>query len=326
MLTYQLQPRQIKFRGEAPPFPSEAVVELTLEPGHLFGGSEGPSRVLVLGSDRRIEFNANTGRFSSTSKPPLAPVDVKLKWKDASLSLRGNSLTYSFVSQDLADLQNTVAAFHYFTPIALTAALPDPVYVVRSSGRLGDVEFGWEHAQGGAAILVANQELIETRLGEALQLLDQLTTSDNPRLAAAFHYFHAAKRLWAVAVSAWEFAAETILNYAKVLEILFGQTREDVRTGLASVPELGQELVERVFVPVLLLRSHLDVAHPRVARVDLRRRLKLYEFVEALENHFEILLKAASAAVLAGTLTLAPTGELEIDADEQAALDRFLAE
>ena len=66
-------------------------------------------------------------------------------------------------------------------------------------------------------------------------------------------------------MSPWEFMSEVLLNFAKVLEVLFpaseSQTIDAARAGLR---ELGfaEDEVEKWFVPALALRNHLDVARP----------------------------------------------------------------
>jgi hypothetical protein len=324
MLTYQLQPRTIRFRGDPPVFPSPATVELVLKPAQLFGGVEGPSRILVLGSDRHLEFNANTGRDKSWSSPPLLPVNVTAKWRNAALTLKANRLACTFDCDSLDDLRNTVAALFYLAPISISQLLPDPAVVTRAEGRVGSVEFGWEHARGSSPALVATQELIEGRFARSLERLDMMMSAEKARLTAALHYLHVAKRLWTVPESPWEFASEVLLNFAKALEILFGQARDEVRAGLGKVRGLDPTLIERVFIPVLLLRSHLDVAHSRLARIDLARRTRLYEFVAQLEGHFGTLLEAVIDSVQAGELQLKAPTSLELSAKEQAELDTFL--
>ena len=59
--------------------------------------------------------------------------------------------------------------------------------------------------------------------------------ADNKRLAAALSYYYTAKRLIEAGNSPFEFMAEAILNYSKILEIMFVHSKDtmtDVRNEL----------------------------------------------------------------------------------------------
>lgn len=326
VLTYQLQPRGFRFLDGPPTFPAACVVTLTLSPRQTFGGVEGPSRILAITSDRHFEFDANTGRSFAASVPPLPPVDVSIAWRNARVRVEGSQLTHEFHCANAGQLDRTVAFLFYTAPLALSQTLPDAITCVGVDGRVGAGRFRWEHIHSVDPQLVATAPVVEQRVADAVGLIGRLGRPEMVRVRAALHYLHVAKRLWQAPEAPWEFAAEAILNYAKALEILFGSDRDAVRLGLQSVSNLDLALVESVFIPVLLLRSHLDIAHPRLALVDTGRRHRLYYFVLSLEEHFTNLLSLVLQQVQDGTLILASTSSLELSGAEQRALDSFLSE
>jgi hypothetical protein len=105
MFTYQLQPRGFRFHPASPEFPSQATVILELAPSQLFGGVEGPCRILALGSNRTIKCNLNNGRVSGVSSPPLPAVDVRVPciWRQTAAALAQMDLVIA-VDSSLAHL------------------------------------------------------------------------------------------------------------------------------------------------------------------------------------------------------------------------------
>jgi len=126
--------------------------------------------------------------------------------------------------------------------------------------------------------------------------------------------------------SPWEFMAETILNYAKCLDILFVKsenTREDLRVGLKALGYTDEE-IEGDFIPITILRSCVDVAHPRVAiykRDDLQ---VLYRYLDLVEVKFRDLFQKILIKVQDGSYVLAKGKSVSLDTDKQKGMDKLI--
>jgi hypothetical protein len=84
MLTYQLQTRIIRFKGEDGPltFPNRVEIELRLGPATAFGTEASPSRTVVRARAAGVKINANTGRWLALSD---------LHWKHSTLHANGRT-------------------------------------------------------------------------------------------------------------------------------------------------------------------------------------------------------------------------------------------
>jgi hypothetical protein len=116
-------------------------------------------------------------------------------------------------------------------------------------------------------------------------------------LTAALHYYHVARRLLASSHSPGEFLAETLLNYAKALEVLYPphgkvKQRDSVRAGLAELGYTSDE-IESHFVPLLIIRNELDVGHVGLAHFSLSQRTVLYEYAFLAEGRVGELMSRA---------------------------------
>ena len=69
----------------------------------------------------------------------------------------------------------------------------------------------------------------------------------------------------------------------KILEVLFGSRNESIRRQLRALG-YDADRIERCFVPIILLRSHFDIAHARLAspqKIDVPEVAKFILNVEA---------------------------------------------
>lgn len=96
-------------------------------------------------------------------------------------------------------------------------------------------------------------------------------------------------RLIVAGNSDWEFMAEIILNLCKVLQILFGNKRDDVRKGLSKI-DYSEEEREGDIIPIMILRDNLDVGHTLIKIFTKRNVTEAGEYLKKImslrEDHF----------------------------------------
>jgi hypothetical protein len=331
MLTYRLHTRVFQLEpGQSFQFPNRVAVAVQLEPKTAFGASNEPSRTAVRAHKAQMTFNANTGRSLILSDPPLEPLDVTITSPDTLMTLKGHVLNYEFPCESLNDLEGALIGLQWILPPLLNLGFTEPPTVYHISGKVGDTQFRWEHAPGEWRAnfwpITAND--LEERFIQAVESLSVFSGTDNRRLAAAISYFHTAVRLSVCGYSQWEFMAETILNYAKCLDILFATSeasKDDARKGLKALG-YSQDEIEGDFIPILILRSFVDVAHPRVAlykRDDLRT---LYSYMSQAEGNFKGLLIRVLELTRAGTKVVPDAKDLKLSGDERKGMDRLMAQ
>ena len=194
-------------------------------------------------------------------------------------------------------------------------------------GCINDVNFAWALRQSGGTIAAASQADLESYVERAWERLKHLKKIDSSRVLAALNYFHVGCRLLLAGNTAFEFMAETILNFSKVLDVLFVSSgphpREQVREGLKAMGYDNKE-IERDFIPVLLLRNEFDIAHVALTLPNREQLNTLHRYTEKAEGAFRELIKRTLDAAASKTLNLPPVEDKErIDVKKSEILARL---
>lgn len=329
MLTYHLQSRVFVVpSGKEIVFPNKAKIKVTMSPGVAFGTEDIPSRTLIKAHEASLLINSNTGRWVGQSKPPLEPFDVKIKFTNLEMLLKGNILTLEFECDSLSTLDGLITGLKFVFPTLLNLEFSDPPTVESISGSVGDVEFVWEHRRSEWMITMRTLEenVLEKYVEESFEYLQLFNGINNRRLAVALSYFHLAVRLNVCGDSPWEFMAETILNYCKALDILLvtsKDSREDIRRELGLLGYSDVE-IEGDFIPLTILRNFVNVAHPKVAlfkRNDLRI---LYKYLVHSEQVIREFLQRILKKISNNEYSIPQEDDLELKPDDQKGMDELV--
>jgi hypothetical protein len=176
---------------------------------------------------------------------------------------------------------------HYILPILLNLEFVEPPVIKYTKGKIGDAEFNWELEKRLSEFDVTNDEIQKKRVFDSFLKLNQI---NNRRLIAAIYYFYIARRLTEAGNSPFEFMAETILNLCKVLQVLFGESRDQVRQELIKCG-YSKEEIEKKFIPIMILRTEFDVGHVSLTIFEQEQLNVLCNFVEKSEFTIRELLK-----------------------------------
>jgi hypothetical protein len=324
MLTYLLHERVFKAEeNKQLEFPNTLVVTAKLSPPVIFGVGNDYSRLVVHQSKAHLIWNANTGRVQCKSEPPLSPLDVTVEGPETKFILRGDELTYIFSCKSLDQLLGCLNGLQFVFPAFLNLKFPDPPTVEHIKCKLGDVEFRWEHKGMIHSFTPQTSEILEKHVAEFINTLPLISGTKNRRLVAAIYYFYTSSRLLVSGHSQWEFMAECILNLCKALEILFGREMDSIRDGLKKLGYKSDE-IEGDFIPLVILRNVLDVAHPRIAIFPQDSLSTLYVYLSNTETRFRKLLENAITAIDEGKLKLPNDEVLELDASEKIKLEKLI--
>ena len=324
MLTYQLQDRVIRMIDQAPPeFPSQTSVKLVFGPLSAFGAANEPGRLVIRGHRANVLWDSNTGRTVVQADPPLEPLDVTVETPNQRMTLVGNTLQYEFECHDIDELNGVLQGFLYVFPALLNRSFADPPYVTEITGSIGEAQFRWQHREASAHMAPQTADEIEAHAADCFTKMELFTGIRNRRLAAGLHYFLVASRLLVVGTSQWEFMAEAVLNMTKSLQIMFGETRDEVRAQLATLG-YSEDEIEGNFVPIMILRNKFDVGHPRLAIFRQDQLRILYRYLSASDSRFRELFQRLLEAVQNGTYEIGQVGDLRLDAEEQREFDRLI--
>lgn len=325
MLTYQFQDRVVVLDGDAEAvFPNTIRVEVQLGPPQVFGAAAGLSLLWVHGSANTVTYHGHTGRVDFEADPPLEPLSVSADSGNERIRLAGDRLRYERHCVDYDDLVSSLHALQFAIPALLNLTFPEPPVVLGIGGYIGDAGFQWIHERSTIELVPMTKDGLESDVRTALVRTGVATPIANRRLLAPLSYLHEASRLRAAGVTEWEFMPGCILALCKVLEVLFGNTRDAVRSGLAELGYSATE-IEGDFIPLLLLRNHLDVAHARLAVIKHAQLNAVYAYLRRAERLVKDLVARVLAGVEGGTYTPLAPGTLELSTDEQRRLDGVVA-
>lgn len=327
MLTYQLQPRIFNIQGNAKfEFPKTLTLELHYGPGTIFGTDSSPTRALVVGSNHSLTYDSNTGRALSESHPPLEPLEVVVESLGTKLELKGNILRYSAPCASPDVLDGIINALHFTLPTVLNLFTPEPPVVLHTKGWLGNVEFRWEHRDLRAPFHTVTKESLEKQVVDAFNQIRLFTSTKNRRLVAALHYHHKACRLIVAGISDWEFMSEAILNMFKTLEMLFVESDKSMNEIREGLKKLGydEKSIEGDFIPIVVLRSYVDVAHSKVTIYKPEQLFVLYRFLPACERKFRTLLEEVIKRTSDGTFSVPEAEDLRLSPKHQAVMDKLI--
>lgn len=304
MFTYQVRKRVLHIKGDGKPeFPADVEVSLYFQPLQPFGMAPGGGFTTVRSQPATLLFNANTGQHFVESKSPLAPLEVVIEEPTRLVALDGNHVTIKERCKDLNYLTELLESLYFGLPLLLAVEFADPPVVERVEGQIGSVPFRWELSDWQVNLDITTQERQQQRFATAWRRFDILSAPHRRRLIAALHYFHVACRLIRQGTTPGEFLAEALLNFNKILEVLYGTSREQVRTSLAQLGYTAEE-IERDFIPSMLLRNSMDVGHPMLALFTQRDLEVLHRYGDRAEKAFRDLLQRLLSAIEAGRLDI----------------------
>jgi hypothetical protein len=325
MYTYQLQPRHLKLAtGKQPEFPATVSIELTLSPPHVFGGEAGPLGIILKGSSLELAYDANADRVTSVANPPLSRVSIVREAMGGRFILDGANLTFEFDCASAKDLSAVMETLRLSFPAILTLFIRDPVYIGAASAKIGPSSVRSEHIGTAAPLLAITQESYTELLESALESCEILFDRANARLLAAIQYFHVAERLANVGASPWEFTSEVILNLYKSLEVLFGRSRDDLRSALSAlgIPDVE---IEGHYVALMILRDKLDVGHARMNAFTRGQLKTVYSFVKEAPSFMRSLLQDLLKRVEGGTWTVPSAHAAPVKKSSQLEIERLVA-
>ncbi|KAB2920653.1 MAG: hypothetical protein F9K30_16115 [Dechloromonas sp.] len=292
-------------------FPGNVELEFRLEPGGAFGENVPPRRTVPLGAKARFSWNACRGETIIQTDARLSPLDFHLDMMDGSIHIDGPVLRLHAHVVSRQDLERLIQSYFYALPPLLGLEMLDSCIFSEVLGRLGNVSFCWGLQRSGMeSVDVTTSDIQEDRFRRALsrlRVLDERNGLVNRRLLAATQYFHIACRLAHTPSRRWEFLAETLLNYAKVLESLFPPSADGTisaaRVGLRS---LGFDAVsiEALYIPALALRNAVDVAHPTLAAFNDNQLAILEKYTDVAESAFRDLLGRIFNRIAEGRFSL----------------------
>jgi len=325
MLTFQLQSRKFFINNpEELIFPCKCKVDYHFSPRAAFGCSAANSRLVMANRDAVMKYDMPSGKVRSKSNPPLDPIDVIISAPDFKFRLKGTKLNIQFECEDLTQAKGVLETYGIFFPAILNTYFADPPVIKKINGKLGKIPFIYGHEKTEFVFMLQTQESVEQSVVDSLEVLKLFSFNRNRRLAAALCYFHTSSRLIVAGNSDWEFMAEAVLCMSKSLQILFGGDKmDDIRKGLREIGYKDDE-IEGDYVPILILRNHFDVAHPRLSIFKSDQLKVLYSYLSRSESNFRKLFHDILELVTKDNFQLPQKNNLQMKTSDQKKFDRLI--
>ena len=331
MLTYRLQNRKYKVvNGGVLAFPNHAVLEVKLGPPQMFGAGEGPCRFCFDGEKSEIVHDPTTGLLIVRPERPLPPIHAAVSFSEIPeirWELKGDILRCEFECKDDKVLLYAIFDIYYVLVPLLNIGFSEPPFVIHIRGWLADTEFYWTYCTSSVEIDYGPRAHLNELAAKSIDHLRLFKASNNRRLALALHYFHVACRLLVVGQSPWEFMAECVLNMTKSLEVLFGDSRDEVRGQLRRLGYSTEE-IEGDFMVIMILRSFMDVAHVKIAVPNSEQLQVLYKSLERSRRCLSKLFERVILGIERGTFQVNQIRVEDIlvsDRAEQKKMDGLIA-
>lgn len=323
MFTYQFRRRVLRINEEQKlEFPSNVEVSIYFLPLQSFGMAPGGGLTAVRSKPAHLIFNASTGQHFVESESPLSPLSVQIEQANRLTTLEGNKVTIKEHCKTLKDLMEILESLYFGLPLLLAVEFADPPVVDRVDGKIGLIPFRWELADWQIEIETTTQDQQENRFVTAWNRFNVISASHRRRLIGSLHYFHTACRLNRESKTPGEFLAEVLLNFNKILEVLYGPSRDEVRSELSKLG-FSEKEIERDFIPVMLLRNSIDVGHPNLALFKVHQLETLHRYAQRSERTFRFFLQKLLKAIETNNYDIPSYDVQPIDSETRQTIEKL---
>ncbi|MCF6147145.1 MAG: hypothetical protein E3K37_00625 [Candidatus Kuenenia sp.] len=328
MFTYQIRPRVFRLEeGTTFTFPAKGKVKFVFQPLQTFGVEAGGGRTAVKAVAATVLFDANTGQHTIESKDPLKPLEVILEEPNRNVCLQGNVLTIEQDFKSNEELTHLIQGVYFGLPSLLNVEYADPPVIERVDGEIGNTPFRWELAGWYSEFRTTTQEKQELAFVSSWKRIGLLSVPTNTRLLAALHFYYVAVRLLRRAVIAGEFLPEAILNFSKVLEVLFppdgdGKSRDSARKGLEKLGFAELE-IEADYIPAMALRNEIGVGHVDLGLFKPEHLTLIHGYVRRAEFSFHTLLQRLFEKIKSNEFEVVPYERKPIEGSALAVVKKL---
>jgi len=324
MYTYQIQDRYFVIRENSDfEFPSETTIIAYLEPCNNFG--KGKNKIDFFLSNQKFDILIDhlSGRFYYKPNKRLAQLKRKFQLDGTTFEINKNELRLDFICEHAREFDIVFNLIYYGIPLFLNVSFPFPVYIKRILGRVGKTEFRWNLKRFKYYTKEYSVEDLLNDVQKSFEYVNIFKNGMNRRYAAAMFYFKVARRLQYSGHMYNEYMSEIVLNYTKILNSLFGESRDDVRDGL-KVLGYNENDIEMKFIPYMILRNEFDVGHISLSVLKENELHSLYEYLEFGAEDFRNLLVNVRNKLIDGSFKFVTDLSLNLDKNQQKILDKLI--
>jgi hypothetical protein len=238
-------------------------------------------------------------------------------------SLDGNGLQLTRRVNSTREAVNFAASANLWLPAFISFRFRTYVWIKEFWIQLGEARLRFALAETTINIPASTAEQNIQRVWTCLDEWTK-TTPKHRRVAGALYYYRQALRLSQLQLDQIALTPEVVLNLTKALEIIFTNDRDIARERARTLGLTNGE-IEKVLIPILLIRSRFDIAHVATGPLSPKERNILVSFSSRATAGVGNILDRVVQDGLTGNFDLAPTSlTLEKEKKELIeALDRY---
>jgi hypothetical protein len=288
---------------------------IKLYPEDVFGGRKRGTPIMVPGDSVQFRWDANKGQAALKTQKKLKPIKLASLFEDYDFRLNGSRLSVKFDCETEEDLKRGISLLFYL-PLYLSLFLGQAVMINSFRGTVGGCEFNLEVISGKYSVQLVDEERQTEQTRAAVETLVKEPSSEHPRVLAAVGYLYTALLLWTEPPYSSAFMPEVALNLCKVLDVLFTDSRDCLRSELKKLGYQAAE-IEKGYVLLTLIRNQLDIAHPSLFIPTEDERRMFDSFIDVALVEIQKVVKKVIELSAVGEYEILPYDTDNIDKDRE---------
>lgn len=307
MAYFLLQQRRIRPINDVKlTFPAVLQAKVRFGPEDAFGVPGVPRTTGKRATPASILFNLDEGT-TTWEGDLIDELGASLQVGDLNVEWSGNELKLSVEVNSQDEASQLIHSANQMLPAFLSFRLRVFVWIKeflveigKSSFRFGTFPYQYSFI---AATTERNQEMVNRAIRDWMAV-----RPESLRIVMAIYYFRHAVRLANLEPADQSMTAEVILNLSKAIEIIFSPDRDRLRSR-AKEWGFDSTFIEEKIVPILLMRSKLDVAHVATGPLSFAQHQTILRFTSMALVHVSSLISRIVEMSQSGDIELDPVSE-----------------
>jgi hypothetical protein len=285
-------------------FPAQVTAQITFGPEDAFGLPTERRTTVAVGQPTKFSGNANEGSIQLEGAL-IERLEAEFQVRHFRVRLNGNVLTLVFTASSYHEATQTLNSTHQLLVPIITHRLRTYVWIKLFTVMIGTGAFDFVLSPITRQVVAATTEQNTERIKESLVDWTGFKEEHRP-FFSALSYFRQAYRLALIQPGAEPMVSEILLNLAKAIEVIFRSNKHEEIRRQAATWGFPSDEIEEVMLPILILRSNLDVAHVALAQLTVAERDTVVAFsLQALSN-MEAVIDRVSKGLFSGSIRLTP--------------------
>lgn len=271
-------------------FPNVFNHEIELNPRDLFGVPGDEKRMVFPASaEVRVLWNANSGERTHEAQL-IDAISISDSSLNIQYSFQGNVLRVAIPASTLTVFQQSTAALATRVELFLSLTTGVSVKIIKHHIKTDQGLLRNEMADCSVRSKVTTKELCESEIKSGMKKVF-FHKKDNQRLTSALFYYRQGLALYSTGDGSMK--SEVLINLYKAIEIVFGNTAEQVRKKAKDMKVYNKKF-EALLVSLIYVRNSIDVAHSSLSVLSPEEYQLVDQYVIGVVHELGAVLTAIS--------------------------------